>query len=196
MANGRFARRQMRFLKDIHKYIPGFRQLSSRSMIIAGTYYAVAVAALCRYWYWGLALLAVPFFVFYLIDLRMKKGRLLQLAVAIAAGVAVLLGTAGALSSGSLQAATPAASASAVQSAAAARPVPTESPGPAVSARPSAPAAAGQAEYAYVAAKAGKVFHLPLCASARRIKPENLIGYPTREEAVAAGLTPCKKCKP
>jgi len=52
------------------------------------------------------------------------------------------------------------------------------------------------AEYKYVASKNSKVFHGPACSSAKRIKPENLVGYNSRAEAIRAGKRPCKRCKP
>ena len=52
------------------------------------------------------------------------------------------------------------------------------------------------AEYKYVASKNSKVFHKPECPSAKRIKPENLVGYSSRAEALKAGKRPCKICKP
>ena len=52
------------------------------------------------------------------------------------------------------------------------------------------------AKYEYVASKNSKVFHKPDCSSARRIKPENLIDYNSRAEAIKAGKRPCKRCKP
>jgi hypothetical protein len=52
------------------------------------------------------------------------------------------------------------------------------------------------AKYKYVASKNSKVFHRPDCSSAKRIKPENLIGYNNRDEAINAGKRPCKRCKP
>jgi len=52
------------------------------------------------------------------------------------------------------------------------------------------------AKYKYVASKNSKVFHRPDCSSAKRIKPENLIGYNSRDEAINAGKRPCKRCKP
>ncbi|MBA7708731.1 hypothetical protein ES703_117635 [subsurface metagenome] len=52
------------------------------------------------------------------------------------------------------------------------------------------------AKYGYVASKNSKVFHKPDCSSARRIKPENLVGYNSRAEAIKAGKRPCKRCKP
>jgi len=52
------------------------------------------------------------------------------------------------------------------------------------------------AKQIYVASKNGKVFHKPSCRSAARIKPENLVTYNSREDALAAGKSPCKQCKP
>jgi hypothetical protein len=50
--------------------------------------------------------------------------------------------------------------------------------------------------YRYVSSKNSQVFHTPQCRSAKRIKPENLITYSSREEAIKAGKRPCKVCKP
>jgi len=52
------------------------------------------------------------------------------------------------------------------------------------------------AEHQYVASKNSKVFHSPDCRFAKRISPENLTGYKSRDEAVSAGKRPCKLCKP
>ena len=52
------------------------------------------------------------------------------------------------------------------------------------------------ARYKYVSSKNSQVFHSPECRSAKRIKPENLIGYNSRDEAIQAGKRPCKVCKP
>ena len=52
------------------------------------------------------------------------------------------------------------------------------------------------AEYKYVASKNSNVFHMLQCSSAKRIKPENIIGYNSRDEAIRAGKRPCKRCKP
>ncbi|MDD5328103.1 MAG: Ada metal-binding domain-containing protein [Phycisphaerae bacterium] len=52
------------------------------------------------------------------------------------------------------------------------------------------------AEYKYVASKNSKVFHKLDCGSAKAIKPENLVGYSSRAEAIKAGKRPCKKCNP
>jgi len=48
----------------------------------------------------------------------------------------------------------------------------------------------------FVASKNSKVFHKPQCKWAQKIKPENLVIYNSRNEAVNAGKRPCKYCKP
>ena len=48
----------------------------------------------------------------------------------------------------------------------------------------------------FVASKNSKIFHKPECSSVKRIKPENLITYNNRPEAINAGKRPCKKCNP
>ncbi|MDT8300756.1 MAG: Ada metal-binding domain-containing protein [Sedimentisphaerales bacterium] len=53
-----------------------------------------------------------------------------------------------------------------------------------------------KARYKYVSSKNSKVFHSPQCRSAKRIKPENLVGYNSKEELIQAGKRPCKVCKP
>ncbi|HUW18293.1 MAG TPA: Ada metal-binding domain-containing protein [Sedimentisphaerales bacterium] len=55
---------------------------------------------------------------------------------------------------------------------------------------------AARAEYRYVASKKSKVFHKSGCRSAERISPENLVGYNSTDEAIAAGKRPCKRCGP
>jgi len=50
--------------------------------------------------------------------------------------------------------------------------------------------------YKYVSSKNSQVFHRPNCRSAKRIKPENLVGYNSREEAIQSGKRPCKVCRP
>ena len=52
------------------------------------------------------------------------------------------------------------------------------------------------AEYKYVASKNSKVFHRPDCSSAKRISPENLVGFDGRSKTVKTGRRPCKRCKP
>jgi hypothetical protein len=48
----------------------------------------------------------------------------------------------------------------------------------------------------YIASKSSKVFHLSTCAAAKTISPENLITFASRQEALAGGRRPCKKCNP
>jgi hypothetical protein len=73
------------------------------------------------------------------------------------------------------------------------------------SAQPSASPRGGQvepvtestpAEYKYVASKNSKVFHRPDCIWVEKIKPENLVYYGSRDEAINAGKRPCERCKP
>jgi len=52
------------------------------------------------------------------------------------------------------------------------------------------------AEIRFVSSKNGTVFHRSDCNSAKRIKPENLVVYSTRDEAIKAGKRPCKLCNP
>lgn len=51
-------------------------------------------------------------------------------------------------------------------------------------------------EYKYVASKNSEVFHTSNCRLAKRILPENMTGYSSKEEAINAGKRPCKICKP
>jgi len=51
-------------------------------------------------------------------------------------------------------------------------------------------------EYKYVASKNSKVFHRSDCSSAKRIKPENIIYYKTRAQALKDSKRPCSRCKP
>jgi len=52
------------------------------------------------------------------------------------------------------------------------------------------------AEYKYLASKNSKVFHNPDCTWAKRISPENLVGYNSKDEAINTGKRPCLRCKP
>jgi len=51
-------------------------------------------------------------------------------------------------------------------------------------------------KYKYAASKKSEVFHYINCFYVASIKPGNLILFKTREEAIASGRRPCKKCKP
>ncbi|MDO8492725.1 MAG: hypothetical protein Q7S34_03745 [bacterium] len=59
----------------------------------------------------------------------------------------------------------------------------------------SAAPVAGAADGKVVASKNGKVYHLPWCPGALKIKPENLITFDSSAAAAAAGLTPASNCK-
>jgi hypothetical protein len=48
----------------------------------------------------------------------------------------------------------------------------------------------------YVASSKSDVYHLPSCASAQRIKAENLVTYASKAEAEKDGKRACKICKP
>lgn len=51
-------------------------------------------------------------------------------------------------------------------------------------------------EYAYVGSSKSNKYHRPSCTWANRIKPSNLVGFSSKEEAAKAGYIPCKVCKP
>ncbi len=44
-------------------------------------------------------------------------------------------------------------------------------------------------------ANSGK-FHYADCSSLKRMNPNNRVDFSSRDEAVAAGYIPCKRCKP
>jgi len=62
--------------------------------------------------------------------------------------------------------------------------------------RQTKPADEPAATYTYVASKNSNVFHKSNCRWAKNISPANLVGYASRDEAIAAGKKPCKWCKP
>ena len=47
-----------------------------------------------------------------------------------------------------------------------------------------------------VAANYSDRYHVASCKIAQKIHPDDLVVYKNPEEAVAAGLAPCKKCNP
>jgi len=49
---------------------------------------------------------------------------------------------------------------------------------------------------AFVASKNSKIFHKAGCPFAKRISPDNLVTYRTRDDAIKAGKRPCRRCKP
>lgn len=48
----------------------------------------------------------------------------------------------------------------------------------------------------YVGNANSKKFHYSDCSSAQKIKASNRVTFNSREEAVAAGYVPCKRCSP
>lgn len=60
----------------------------------------------------------------------------------------------------------------------------------------SPPATIQKKEWKYVASKKSNVFHRPDCKWAKRISPENLIGFDSIEEAIKNGRRPCRSCRP
>jgi len=51
-------------------------------------------------------------------------------------------------------------------------------------------------EWKYVASKKSKVFHKLDCKWVKKIKPGNLVGFKSREDAIQSGRRPCKSCNP
>lgn len=59
------------------------------------------------------------------------------------------------------------------------------------------PEGTGNEQAEYVMNRNTKKFHLPSCASAAEIAPENKANFTgSREELIAAGYEPCKRCNP
>lgn len=48
----------------------------------------------------------------------------------------------------------------------------------------------------YVGNAGSRRFHHPSCSAARQIKPENMISFSSREDAIARNYLPCKRCDP
>lgn len=62
--------------------------------------------------------------------------------------------------------------------------------------RAAAPAKTPDAESQFTASRNSEVFHKPGCPSAVRISAENRVTYKSRNDAIAAGKRPCKRCNP
>jgi len=56
--------------------------------------------------------------------------------------------------------------------------------------------AAGGKGGRYVASQRSEVFHLASCTWAKKIKPENLVNFSTRQEAISSGRRPASCCNP
>ncbi len=48
----------------------------------------------------------------------------------------------------------------------------------------------------YVGNANSRKFHVGNCASVGKMKPANRVNFNSRDEAIAAGYVPCKRCKP
>lgn len=53
-----------------------------------------------------------------------------------------------------------------------------------------------QLQGSYTASSRSDKFHMPFCPAAARISEDNRVWFSTRDEAVAAGYSPCGRCKP
>ena len=51
-------------------------------------------------------------------------------------------------------------------------------------------------QVSYIASKSSKVFHKSTCSHAKRITPEKIVKFATKEQAMATGRRPCKTCNP
>lgn len=190
-----------KLLRAVARHIPGFRSPTQASMALAITYYAACIAIGFVSWPWGVAGFALPFFVFSMVDMSHAGNPRAARLTACVAGFAVLAGVAlGLGSQGYRLKMIPAhpvpAQASGTTVVLTPRPTAAEPATPATNKTPQPSTTADPTAIVYVASKSGKTFHLPSCPSAKNIKPENRVEYKTRDEAIAAGLSPCKKCKP
>ena len=70
-------------MKNILKYIPGFRSGKKYKMIIGAIYYIIALSMFTEGFGYGLFYLALPFMVFYFIDIFMHKKKSIPLKRAI-----------------------------------------------------------------------------------------------------------------
>lgn len=51
-------------------------------------------------------------------------------------------------------------------------------------------------QYPYVGSLASNIFHRSNKTCGKNIRPENLIGFDSRTDAIDIGYKPCSKCKP
>lgn len=61
---------------------------------------------------------------------------------------------------------------------------------------PSAPPASDESSASFIGNSSSLIFHKPDCSSAENMKDENKVTFASREEAISAGYTPCKRCSP
>ncbi len=180
--------------KSLLRRIAGDRPVSQPAMVLALTWFGAAAFVMARHFWWGVAMAALPCLLFALSGAGRRYRRVL---VSAAACLLVLV----AMDSGLAQPSrSPEPHAIAPVAATITSPAEATSAATGISAASATDGLAGEAspaaELRIVASSRGEVYHLPGCASAKRIKPENLVAYSSLEEAKAAGLRPCKKCKP
>lgn len=48
----------------------------------------------------------------------------------------------------------------------------------------------------YIGNANSKKFHFADCSSVNKMNPNNRVNFNTRDEAIAAGYVPCKRCNP
>lgn len=61
---------------------------------------------------------------------------------------------------------------------------------------PSAPPASNENSASFIGNSSSHIFHKPDCSSAENMKDGNKVTFESRDEAVVAGYTPCKRCSP
>ena len=61
---------------------------------------------------------------------------------------------------------------------------------------PSDKQAGATVQAGYVSSKNSKVFHKPTCTHARRLQPDSMVVFSSRQEAIDSGRRPCKTCNP
>lgn len=61
---------------------------------------------------------------------------------------------------------------------------------------PSAPQSSFENSASFIGNSSSYIFHKPGCSSAENMKDENKVTFASRDEAVAAGYSPCKRCSP
>ena len=61
---------------------------------------------------------------------------------------------------------------------------------------PSAPPASDENSASFIGNSSSHIFHKPDCSSAENMKDGNKVMFASRDEAVSAGYTPCKRCSP
>ncbi len=180
--------------KTLLRCIPSFLRRSPPAMVLALTWFGAAALLMTTSFWWGLAMAALPLFLLALAGAGPLAKLNRRVLVIAAAGALVLAALSGGFAQ-ARQAAQP-LPVSAISAAAQTMTFTTKAAITAT-ATPAQTLLASPVEgVGFVASRQGEVYHLPDCASAKRIKPENLVAYPSFEEAEAAGLRPCKKCKP